>query len=347
MFSVHKTLKIHIRKNTCYEQHFICTTSMPPAPPPCFWEPSVWFVPFLCEFHFNRRQAVLRQILASNNYCEVILYNEFQRSVGLSKKVHVSLIHLRGGPTDRLDNFFFLLWSELIEISITSKRIGCFQCPFPKFLRTDASISLCFLFFSFFFFVRFSFLLLFIASLNMIIEYRITPCNSILKADRCHITELRNIVLIQIFFFKLQLLIEEAGIKRSLIKTIRKRQLQFLGHLNRHKGLEHLALTGKIDGNRSRGRQRIKFLDSLNKWTSVNLNKKPKDNSSFLAMSEDRDVWRAMITDVCFRPGTWRRRRYSFDMVYVLMAYQLPNLLIYFLYHFVKMLMFTLVHPQS
>ena len=98
--------------------------------------------------------------------------------------------------------------------------------------------------------------------------------------------------------------LEEAGIKRSLIKTIRKRQLQFLGHLNRHKGFEHLALTGKIDGNRSRGRQRIKFLDSLNNWTSINLNKKPKDNSSFLAMSENRDVWRAMITDVCFRPGT-------------------------------------------
>ena len=31
--------------------------------------------------------------------------------------------------------------------------------------------------------------------------------------------------------------LEEAGVKRSLMQTIRKRQLQFLGHINRHKSL--------------------------------------------------------------------------------------------------------------
>ena len=97
--------------------------------------------------------------------------------------------------------------------------------------------------------------------------------------------------------------LDDAGVKRSLIKTIRKRQLQFLGHLNRHKGLEHLALTGKIKGKRSQGRQRIKYLNSLNKWTTRNQEVK-LDNNTFLRISDDRDKWRIMITDVCFRSGT-------------------------------------------
>ena len=94
--------------------------------------------------------------------------------------------------------------------------------------------------------------------------------------------------------------LEEANTKRSLIQTIRKRQMEFLGHLNRHKGLEHLALTGKIEGKRSRGRQRLNFLNSLNEW----MTNKEKDNISFLRVSENREEWRTMITDVCLRPGT-------------------------------------------
>ena len=95
--------------------------------------------------------------------------------------------------------------------------------------------------------------------------------------------------------------LEEAGVERSLMKTIRKRQLQFLGHINRHKELEHLALTGKIEGTRSRGRQRVTYLDSINNWKTT---KKQNSNMNFLRKSEDRSEWRTMITDVCLRPGT-------------------------------------------
>ena len=87
--------------------------------------------------------------------------------------------------------------------------------------------------------------------------------------------------------------IEETNQERSLIKTIRKRQLKFLGHICRHKGLEFLSLTGKIEGTRSRGRQRITFLVTGNN----------KDNIALLRMTEDRDRWRIMIADVCSRQG--------------------------------------------
>ena len=47
-----------------------------------------------------------------------------------------------------------------------------------------------------------------------------------------------------------------AGVNRRLIKDNRMRQMCFLGHVLRKGGLENLALTGQIEGKRSRGRQR-------------------------------------------------------------------------------------------
>ena len=55
---------------------------------------------------------------------------------------------------------------------------------------------------------------------------------------------------------------EMAGYKRLLLK----RQLQLFGHINRADGLEKQILSGKIHGTKSRGRQRTKYTDSLNKF---------------------------------------------------------------------------------
>ena len=60
--------------------------------------------------------------------------------------------------------------------------------------------------------------------------------------------------------------LKDANSERSLIKTIRKRQLTFFGHICRHKGLEHLSITGKIEGKRSRGKQGTTFIESVNSW---------------------------------------------------------------------------------
>ena len=76
--------------------------------------------------------------------------------------------------------------------------------------------------------------------------------------------------------------------------------MQFLGHLNRQKCIEHLALTGKIEGKKSKGRPRKTYLNSLNSWVTG----KEKSNISFLRLSDQRDEWRTMITDVWHRLGT-------------------------------------------
>ena len=57
--------------------------------------------------------------------------------------------------------------------------------------------------------------------------------------------------------------LRKAGVERSLMKVIRKRQMQFLGHAMRSEGMKNLMLTGNIEGKRSKGRQRLKFITSL------------------------------------------------------------------------------------
>ena len=53
--------------------------------------------------------------------------------------------------------------------------------------------------------------------------------------------------------------LREGNVQRSLLKTIRKRQMEFLGHVCRRRGLEFLSLTGKVEGKRDLMKQR--FLD--------------------------------------------------------------------------------------
>ena len=58
--------------------------------------------------------------------------------------------------------------------------------------------------------------------------------------------------------------IQRAGVERKLIGEIRTRQMRLLGHVIRKDGLENLALTGKIEGKRGRGKNRMLWMTSLN-----------------------------------------------------------------------------------
>ena len=87
--------------------------------------------------------------------------------------------------------------------------------------------------------------------------------------------------------------LKEAGTTRTLINTIRRRQLKFLGHVMRQQNMENLVMTGKIEGRRSRGRPRQKYLDCLGngfveKRTPIQL----------IRETADRAGWRAMIANV-------------------------------------------------
>ncbi|GFO46727.1 hypothetical protein PoB_007323200 [Plakobranchus ocellatus] len=88
-----------------------------------------------------------------------------------------------------------------------------------------------------------------------------------------------------------------ANKRRSLVRTIRKRQATFLGHVIRRAKLKHLVTTGKFEGKRSRGRQREKIMDGLATWLG------PGKVSNILAAVKDRDLWRDMIANA-YKQGT-------------------------------------------
>ncbi|RUS81065.1 hypothetical protein EGW08_011184 [Elysia chlorotica] len=95
------------------------------------------------------------------------------------------------------------------------------------------------------------------------------------------------------------------GTDRSLLQMIRKRQMEFLGHINRHDGLEKLMLHGKVEGKRARGRQRQTFMDSLSRFT--NASNKNLSKLEIFRRTEDREAWKSLIVDVCARPDTWMK----------------------------------------
>jgi len=85
--------------------------------------------------------------------------------------------------------------------------------------------------------------------------------------------------------------------KRCLINTIRYRQLKFLGHIIRKGCLEHLVLSGKINGKKDKGRQRIKYLENMNLW----IVKQGCEQIDFLHAALDRKNWRIILANVCNR----------------------------------------------
>ncbi|GFO39519.1 retrovirus-related pol polyprotein from type-1 retrotransposable element r2 [Plakobranchus ocellatus] len=90
---------------------------------------------------------------------------------------------------------------------------------------------------------------------------------------------------------------DEANKRRSLVRTIRKRQATFLGHVMRREKLEHLVTKGQLEGKRSRGRQMEKITDGLATWLG------PGRVTETLTAVKDWDLWRYMIANA-YKQGT-------------------------------------------
>ena len=69
--------------------------------------------------------------------------------------------------------------------------------------------------------------------------------------------------------------------------------MKFLGHVIREDGLEKICLQGMVYGKRARGRQRVKYLDSL--AHDIEGNMKPHE---LMRVAEDRVRWRSMAAHV-------------------------------------------------
>ena len=92
--------------------------------------------------------------------------------------------------------------------------------------------------------------------------------------------------------------LKRIGKERTLMKRIRKRQLEFLGHIMREEKLEDLTVTGKMEGKRSRGRQRSTFMEGLSSWLAKQVPARRKTQitkQALLSTTKDRERWRSPI----------------------------------------------------
>ena len=87
-------------------------------------------------------------------------------------------------------------------------------------------------------------------------------------------------------------ILETIGSRRELVAVLRRRQMAFLGHIMRANGLENLAITGRISGNRGRGRPRKKYLDRMKEVIGG------VTTQELLGMTRDRDRWRSITGNV-------------------------------------------------
>eukprot|EP00112_Aurelia_sp_Birch-Aquarium-sp1_P001960 Seg1215.3 transcript_id=Seg1215.3/GoldUCD/mRNA.D3Y31 product="hypothetical protein" pseudo=true protein_id=Seg1215.3/GoldUCD/D3Y31 len=83
--------------------------------------------------------------------------------------------------------------------------------------------------------------------------------------------------------------LRSVGTKKELLNGIKEQQIKFFGHIVREGNIEELITTGRIEGTRDGGRQRIKQLDNIGGWLQL-------DRSCEVIHScRDREQWRSMI----------------------------------------------------
>ena len=89
------------------------------------------------------------------------------------------------------------------------------------------------------------------------------------------------------------------GPYEDLLTTVKKRKLQWYGHVTRSTGLAKTILQGTLEGSRKRGGQRKRWEDNIKEWTGLTFAKSQRE-------AENRAKWRDIVrrsSVVPRRPG--------------------------------------------
>ena len=88
------------------------------------------------------------------------------------------------------------------------------------------------------------------------------------------------------------------GPHEDLLTIVKRRKLQWYGHVSRSSGLVKTILQGTVKGGRRRGRQRKRWEDSIKEWTGLEFAKSQR-------AAENREQWGKLVVEViCGSPTT-------------------------------------------
>ena len=78
------------------------------------------------------------------------------------------------------------------------------------------------------------------------------------------------------------------GLREDLLTIVKRRKLQWYGHVSRSSGLAKTILQGRVKGGRRQGRQRKRWEDNSREWTGLELAKSQR-------AVENRGKWRKLV----------------------------------------------------
>ena len=81
------------------------------------------------------------------------------------------------------------------------------------------------------------------------------------------------------------------GRYEELLGIIKRRKLQWYGHITRSNGLSKTILQGTVEGSRPRGRPKKSWTDNIKEWTGMEF-------AMSQAAAHDRTKWRQIIKQV-------------------------------------------------
>ena len=91
---------------------------------------------------------------------------------------------------------------------------------------------------------------------------------------------------------------------KTLLTIVKRRKLQWYGHVSRSSGLAKTILQGTTKGGRRQGRQRKRCEDNIREWTGLEFAKSQR-------AVENRKTWRKLVAKssvVPQRPSRFRDR---------------------------------------
>ena len=62
---------------------------------------------------------------------------------------------------------------------------------------------------------------------------------------------------------------QAVGLHEDLMTIVKRRKLQWYGHVSRSSGLAKTILQGTVKGGRRQGRQRKRWKDNIREWTGL------------------------------------------------------------------------------